>query len=116
MPLGYSKDQFASILQDIIYIITLQLAFLSLEIDSKYGIELSVTDQDKLDLFISRYKTFMILLVLWIVATCGYFLYRYGMGGFLMYLLVSILLFGYVAISYDRMLKRICLKCKLKMK
>lgn len=107
MPLGYSKDQFASILQDVIYIITLQLAFLSLEIDSKYGVELSITDQDKLNAFMNRYNTFMILLILWIVLTCGYFLYRYGMGGFLVYLFISMILFSYVVITYDKAVKSV---------
>lgn len=107
MPLGYDKEHFASILQDIIYIVTIQLAFLSLEIDSKFGAELSIIDQNKMDTFLYRFKTFMTLVAAWIVFTGIYFLYRYGLGALLVYLVASLILFGYVYVTYSRLVDRV---------
>ena len=113
MPLGYDRTLFGSILQDIIYIVTIQLAFLGLELDSKFGVELSVINQNTLDLFIYRFKIFMTLIFIWIIFTCIYFVYRYGLSALLMYLFISIIFFGYVAVSYHSVISKISLKNNL---
>lgn len=116
MPLGYEKERFSSILQDIIYIVTIQLAFLGLEIDSKFGIELTISDQNTLDLFVYRFKIFLTLIFIWISFTCVYFAYRYGLTALMIYLFISIIFFGYVVLTYNSIVSKISKRNNLKLR
>lgn len=114
--LGYSKSDFSQIFQDIIYIASIQLAFLGLELDSKYSIELSVCDQKSLDLFVYRFKSFIILTIIWTIFTCVYFLYRYGFNGFSIYFVVTLLISAYVVTTYHNTIKLLSLQNNLKLR
>lgn len=116
MPLGYNKERFSSILQDIIYIVTIQLAFLGLELDSKFGVELTILDQKTLDLFVYRFKIFLTLIFIWILFTCVYFSYRYGLTALMIYLFISIIFFGYVVLTYNSLVCKISKKNNLKLR
>ena len=116
MPFGYNKKQFTYILRDIIGVTAVQLVFVGLEMDSKFSLEIRIMDQKTLDIFIHRFKIYILLVLVWIILVGIYFLYSYGVRGMLLYIVISLVLFGYIAYSYHMLLNKISKNFNLKIR
>jgi hypothetical protein len=100
MPLGYEKTEFVTLAGQILIYSTVQLAFMSSELDSKFTLLRTAFDEASFKFITGKFRRFILITLGWITLTSIYFLYAYGIIAMVMYLALSLFILSYNISGY----------------